>query len=100
MAGGLAAPVIKGLGALVTGLSFPYVAPADGVLYYRFTVTSSGSPSWAYIQEHNTGYYLAQAYTTNGVAVAGNIPVKKGWDLRNPTKQNCSLYSLMFAPFE
>ena len=87
-------------GTPVTGLSFPYAVPADGVLYYRFTVINSSNPSWAYIQETNNNWYLAQAYTTNGVAVAGNIPVKKNWNLANPTKQNCNLYSLMFIPFE
>ena len=83
-----------------TYTSFPFTAPEDGILYYRFAATSSSSPSWAYILNTDTNFYIAQAYTDRGVAVAGHVIVKKGWTLTNPTKQNCSLTGLMFIPFE
>ena len=88
------------LGERSASLTFPYTPTQDGVLYYRFTVQNSANPAWAYIYIASLSWYIAQAYTTNGVAVAGNIPVKAGWTLTNPTKQNCVLNALYFIPFE
>ena len=88
------------LGTRVTVSSFPYLVPSDGIFYYRFTVVNSSSPSWAYIYVSDLSWYIAQAYTTNGVAVAGNIPVQAGWTLTNPTRQNCNVATLYFIPFE
>ena len=88
------------LGERSASLTFPYTPTEDGVLYYRFTVQNSSNPAWAYIYIASLSWYIAQAYTTNGVAVAGNIPVKAGWTLSNPTRQNCVLNSLYFIPFE
>lgn len=83
-----------------TYTAFPFTAPCDGVLYYRFTATNSSSPSWSYLLETTTNFYVVQAFTSNGVAVAGHVICKKGWQLTNPTRQNCTLNSLMFIPFE
>lgn len=101
MASGTIQKVVHGLGEAdkTTYTSFPFTAPADGVLYYRFGATTSANPSWAYLLNTNNNFYIAQAYTTNGVAVAGHVVVKSGWVITNPVKQNCSLAELMFIPF-
>ena len=101
MASGNIPKVVHGLGTEDINYSptFPFVAPADGVLYYRFQASNSANPSWAYLLENTNNYYIAQAYTANGVAVAGHVVVKKGWNITNPTKQNCNVSSLMFIPF-
>lgn len=88
------------LGTRIDAHTFPFTVPSDGIVYYRFSVMVSSNPSWAYIYVSELSWYIAQAYTTNGVAVAGNIPVKAGWTLTNPVKQNCNLDSLYFIPFE
>ena len=101
MASGNIPKIVHGLGTedQTTYTSFPFTAPSDGVLYYRFTVSNSANPAWSYLQETSTNYYIAQALTSNGVAVAGHVVVKKGWVITNPTRQNCTLNSLMFIPF-
>ena len=92
---------ITGLGAIATGQTFPFTAPADGVIYFRFSATTSSSPSYLYLKCTATGFNtnIFQAVSSGGAAIVNSVVVKKGWQIGVDYNSNANFSELRFVPF-
>lgn len=100
MASGTAEP-IEVLGTMHSdSKTFPFTAPSDGVLYYRFNAQSSSAVAYVYLRRTSPDvFFIAQHQSAGGVAITGNLIVKKGWTIEVNYISNAALERAQFLPF-
>ena len=83
----------------MTQVTFPFTAPSDGVLYYRFPPTSSSVTALVYLRMTSPiTLQLAQHQSSNGVDIVSSFPVAKGWKIEVSYISGATFSTAYFLP--